>query len=107
MNMDDQLRRLYNDVFDVDLMDPPGQENHRIEDLEFARDLFCLELSQGGGEFRPVAFRPDFPNAMKNVMHQMHNSACSKTKKVTPGFFDFLGEWIGEGPLIATRRKRK
>ena len=63
MDMDDQLRRLYSDVFDVDLLDPAGQEDHRTEDPEFARDLFCLELSQGGGEFRPYTFRFNFPNA--------------------------------------------
>ena len=49
MDMDGQLRRPHSDVFDVGLLDPAGQENHRIEDPEFVRDLFCLELSQGGG----------------------------------------------------------
>ena len=39
----DQLRRLYSDAFDVDLLDPAGQEGHRTEDPEFVRDLFCLE----------------------------------------------------------------
>ena len=54
--MGDQLRRLYNDVFDVDLLDPADQEDHHIEDPEFVRDLFCLKLNQGGGGFRPYAF---------------------------------------------------
>jgi hypothetical protein len=40
MDMDDQLRRLYNDVFDADLLDPTGQENHRIEDPEFSATFF-------------------------------------------------------------------
>ena len=34
MDMDDQLRRLYHD-FDVDVLDPAGQENHRIGDPGF------------------------------------------------------------------------
>ena len=34
---------------------------------------------------------------MNNVMPQMLNSTCSKTKRVTSGFFNFLSEWIGEG----------
>ena len=54
MDMDDQLRRLYNDVFDVDLLDPAGQEDHRIEDPEFVHDLFCLKLNQAGGGFGPT-----------------------------------------------------
>ena len=64
MDMDDQLRRLYNDVFDVDLLDPAGQEDHHIEDTEFTRDFFCLKPSQGGGGFRPYAFRSNFLNAI-------------------------------------------
>ena len=36
MDMDDQLHMLYNDVFDIDLLDPAGQEDHRIEDPEFS-----------------------------------------------------------------------
>ena len=43
MDMDGQQRRLYNDVFDVDILDPAGQEDHHIKDPEFVRDLFCLE----------------------------------------------------------------
>ena len=57
MYMDDQLRRLHNDVFDVDLLDPAGQEDRHIEDPEFVRDLFCLKPNQGGGGVRPYAFR--------------------------------------------------
>ena len=89
MDMDDQqLRRLYSDVFDVD------QEDHRIVDPKFLCSLFCLKPSQGGGGFRPYALRFNFPNAMSNAMPHMLNSTCSKTKRVTPGSFKFLSEWI-------------
>ena len=37
IDMDGQLHRHLNDVVDVNLMDPPGQENHRIEDPEFVQ----------------------------------------------------------------------
>jgi len=43
--MVDQLHRLYNDVFDVDLLDPAGQEDYRIEDPGSVCDLSCLKLS--------------------------------------------------------------
>ena len=96
-DMDGQLRRLYHDVFDVDLLDPAGQEDHLIEDPEFIRDLFCFKRNQGGEGFRPYAFRFNFLDAMHNAMPHMLISTCSKTKRVNPGFFDFLSEWIGEG----------
>ena len=106
-DMDDHLRRLYRDVFDVDLLDPAGQEVNHIEDPEFVRDLFCLKLNQGGGGFRPYAFRFNFLNAMNNAVPQMLNSTCSKSKRVTPGFFDFLSEWIGEGSFDRDKEKEK
>jgi hypothetical protein len=37
----------------------------------------------------------------------MLNLTCSKTKRVTPGFFDFLSEWIGEGPFDRDKEKEK
>ena len=40
MDMDGQLRGLYSNVFDVGLLDPAGQENHRIEDPEFSATFF-------------------------------------------------------------------
>ena len=46
VEMDDQLRRLHNDVFDVDFLDSAGQEDHHIEDPEFVCDLFCLKLNR-------------------------------------------------------------
>ena len=80
MYMDDKLRRLHNDVFDVDFLDPAGQEDHRIEDTEFIRDLSFLKPSQGGGGFRPYAFRFNFLNAMNNAMPLKLNSTCSKNE---------------------------
>ena len=88
-------------------MDPAGQENHRIEDPEFFRDLFCLKPNQGGGGFRPYAFRFNFLNPMNNVMPHMPNSTSSKTKRVTPGLFDFLSGWIGEGSFDRDKEKEK
>jgi len=84
-----------------------GQENHRIEDLEFVRDLFCLKLSQGCGGFRPCAFRLNYLNAMDNAMPLVPNSTCSKTKRITSGFFDFLSEWIDEGFFDRDKEKEK
>ena len=107
MDMGDQLRRLYNDVFDVGLLDPAGQEGHCIEGLGFVRDLFCLKLNQVGGRLRPCAFRLNFLNAMNNVIPHMPNSTCSKTKRVTPGFLDFLSERTGKGTFDRDKEKEK
>ena len=75
-----QKAKRHRDVFDVDLLDPAGQEVNHIEDPEFVRDLFCLKLNQGGGGFRPYAFRFNFLNAMNNAVPQMLNSTCSKNE---------------------------
>jgi len=107
VDMEDQLRRLYKYVFDVDLLDPAGQEDHRIEDPEFVRDFFCLKLNQGGKGFRPYAFRFNFLNAMNSFMPPMLISTCSKAKRVTPGFSDFLSEWIGKGSFDRDKEKEK
>jgi hypothetical protein len=57
------------------------------------------------GDFGPIRF--NFLSAMDCVMPQMLNSTCSKTKRVTPGFFDFLIEWIGEGSFDRDKEKEK
>ena len=44
---------------------------------------------------------------MNNVMPYMLNSTCSKTKRVTPGFFDFLSKWIVEGSFDRDKEKEK
>ena len=44
---------------------------------------------------------------MNNAMPHMLNSTCSKTKRVTPGFFDFLSEWIGGGSFDRDKEKEK
>lgn len=74
-------------AFDVGLLGPAGQEDYRIEDSEFTRDLFCLELSQGGGWFRPYASRLGFLNAMNNAtpnaqldLHEDEESHCRLTR---------------------------
>jgi len=101
MDIDDQLRRLYNNVFDVDLLDQAGQEDNHVDDPVSVRDLLCLELNQGGEGFRPCAFRFNFLNAMSSAAPQMLNSAFSRTNNATPGFIDFLSEWIGGGGRLA------
>ena len=35
----------------------------------------------------------------------MPNSACSKTKEATPGFFGFLSDWTGKGLFYRGREK--
>ena len=37
----------------------------------------------------------------------MPNSACPKTKRATPGFFDFFSEWIDEGSFDRDMEKEK
>ena len=42
---------------------------------------------------------------MKNVMPHMPNSACSKTKKVTPCLLGLLSEWANKGPYDRDKAK--
>ena len=37
----------------------------------------------------------------------MPNSTSSKTKRVTPGLFDFLSGWIGEGSFDRDKEEEK
>ena len=105
--MDGQMCRLYSHVFDVGLLDLAGQEDHHIDDPEFSKDLFCLELNQDGGGFRPCAFRFNFLSAMNSTMPQMPSSACSETKRVTPGSLGFLSQWVDKGSFDRDKEKEK
>jgi len=66
-----------------------------------------LKPYQDGRGFRPCASRFNFLNAMNNVMPHMPNSTCPKTKRVTPGLFGFLSEWIGECSFDRGNEKEK
>ena len=44
---------------------------------------------------------------MNNTMPHMPNPACLEIKRATPGFFDFLSEWIGEGSFDRDKEKEK
>ena len=105
--MDDQLRRLYFDVFGVGLLGPAGQEDSRIKDPEFPRYLPSLKLSQGCGGIRPYGSRFNVLRAMSSATPQMLNSACSRTNSVNPGLFNFHSVWIGGGSFDRDKEKEK